>query len=109
MQDRERRIEARRETLDQLRRQRDLGHQHEGLPALRNDGLDRAQVHLGLAAAGHAAQQELRVAAERGDDSLDRLLLLGKQRRAGGDVRSRGQRRFSLLDLRYPAAALEAP
>ena len=34
------------------------GHQHQGLFATRDDGLDRAQVHLGLAAAGDAVQQE---------------------------------------------------
>ncbi len=58
MQHGERRIEARGEARDELRRQRDLGHQHQRLLAARHDRFDRAQVDLGLAAAGDAVQQE---------------------------------------------------
>jgi hypothetical protein len=42
----------------ELRRQVDLGHQHQRLPALRQHVGDQAQVDLGLAAAGDAEQQE---------------------------------------------------
>ncbi len=49
--------EAAREALDQLRRQVDLGHQHQRLPAGGEHLLGGAQIDLGLAAAGDAVQQ----------------------------------------------------
>ena len=49
--------EAAREALDQLRREVDLGHQHQRLPAGAEHLLGRAQIDLGLAAAGDAVQQ----------------------------------------------------
>jgi hypothetical protein len=71
--------EARSERRDHLVRQRNLGHEHERLPARAAAGLGAFQVHLGLAAAGHAVQQEARVRAgaqrvgHRGDGVLLRL------------------------------------
>jgi hypothetical protein len=56
---------ARRDARLQLRRQRDLGHQQQALPAGRDHGVDQPQIHLGLAAAGHAVQQADRVARRR--------------------------------------------
>ena len=46
-----------RRSAPQLRRQVDLGHQHQRLAAGRERLLGGAQVDLGLAAAGHAVQQ----------------------------------------------------
>ncbi len=42
----------------ELRRQRDLGHQHQHLPAAFENGVREAKVNLGLAAAGDAHQEE---------------------------------------------------
>ena len=60
---------ARRDARLQLRCQRDLGHQQQALPAGRDHGVDQPQVHLGLAAAGHAVQQADRV-ARRGEQGF---------------------------------------
>ena len=63
MQDDDAAAEAVLETLDQLRRERDLGHQHQRLTrraacrVLRERGRDGLQIHLGLAAAGDAVEQ----------------------------------------------------
>ncbi len=48
---------ARRNAAFELRRQRDLGHQHQCLAAARENRVDGAQIDLGLAAAGHPVQQ----------------------------------------------------
>ena len=82
VQHRQRRVEARAKACDQLRRERDLGHEHQRLLAARDDGGDRAQIDLGLAAAGHAIQQMRREAAERAADPLHGLALRIVQRRA---------------------------
>jgi hypothetical protein len=49
---------TRGDTTFQLRRKRDFGHQHQCLAAARQNFGNGAQVNLGLAAAGHAVQQE---------------------------------------------------
>jgi hypothetical protein len=87
--------EARREAGGELRRQRDLRHQHDrALPGRERVG-DHVQVDLGLAAAGHAMDQERREAIpEARLDRGMRDLLLGRERRrdrATGQAR-RGQR-----------------
>jgi hypothetical protein len=88
--------EALGEARFQLRRQVDLGHQHQRLPPERERALGRAQVDLGLAAAGHAMQQHgrcRRVAAER-LELLQRLRLLGARcgpRRLAGRRRQRAR------------------
>ena len=46
------------ESLDQLRRQRDLGHQHQHAAAASERARRALQVDLGLAAAGSALQYE---------------------------------------------------
>ena len=43
---------------DELRREVDLRHEHQHLPAAREHGVRRREVDLGLAAAGDAVQQE---------------------------------------------------
>ena len=108
VQHRERHGEARRETGDQLRRQRDLRHQHERLLAALHDGVDRAQVDLGLAAARDAVQQERRVAARGGGNRLDRVTLLRRGLRPGtrGDCDARRCGRRD-LEPAHPAALLE--
>ena len=72
------------EPADRLRRQADLGYQHDRLPAPRHDFLDRRQVHLGLAAAGDAVDQERGEAArlDRRYEPLEGRGLLGGQDRA---------------------------
>ena len=50
--------EAAAQPRQDLVRERDLGHEHERLPALRERRRDRAQVDLRLAAAGDAVEQE---------------------------------------------------
>ena len=52
------RAEPRAEPLDRLRRQADLRHQHDRLPAEVDHLLDRLDVDLGLAAAGDAVDQD---------------------------------------------------
>ena len=51
------------EAAHRLRRQRDLGQQHQRLLAAREARRDRGEIDLGLAAAGHAVEQERREAA----------------------------------------------
>ena len=73
VEDRDAIAEARTEAADRLRRERDLGHEHDDAAAAlerRGGGLE---VHLGLAAPGRPVQQDVAaVAVERGDDPLDR-------------------------------------
>ena len=84
--------ESRLEPLDCLRRQRNLRHEHDGALPLAKRVRDRLQIHLRLAAAGHAVQQEHAVAPGLGpvvarlgqalhriDDRLQRSRLLGVQ------------------------------
>ena len=70
--------ETRREATDRLRRQRDLGHEHDAGAAARADFFEDAKVDLGLAAAGDAVQQERAMHArlDRRRDLVDGLLLL---------------------------------
>ena len=49
--------EAPAEAVHELRRECDFGHQHQGLPAAGERRGNGPQVHLGLAAAGHAVQE----------------------------------------------------
>ena len=81
MEDRDRVAEAGPEAADGLRRERDLGHEHDRPePPLerRRGGLE---VDLGLAAAGRPVEQEVAAAAvERADDPRERRLLVGAQR-----------------------------
>ena len=50
-------VEPRAEPADRLRREADLRHQHDRLPAEAHDLLDRLDVDFGLAAAGDAVNQ----------------------------------------------------
>jgi hypothetical protein len=70
--------EARGDATFELRRQGDLGHQHQGLAAAREHGIDGAQIDLGLAAAGDAVQQH-DVEAGSGENGGDRRLLCRHQ------------------------------
>ena len=79
MHHRERPGESRREARDELRRQRDLRHQDQRLLAACDHVGNRAQVHLGLAAAGHAVQHERRKAPVCCHDRADRCILFGRQ------------------------------
>src|SRR5690606_18014809 len=77
----DRQREARLKARDELRRECDLGHEHERLLFAREHLRDEPQVDLGLAAAGYAIQQVRRERSERAPDTLDRLLLGSGQRR----------------------------
>ena len=110
MQHRERSREACREARDELRRQRDFRHQHQRLFAARDDVGDRAQVDLGLAAAGHAMQHERRIAPMRRDDRADRCVLFGRQfgtQFACDRVRDRSSGDEVLAHTDHPAALLQ--
>jgi hypothetical protein len=69
VQQRDRVPEARLKARHRLRRERDLGHEHDHAFAPLQARLRRAQVHLGLAGAGHAVQQ----VAAAGVDGRERV------------------------------------
>ena len=76
----------------QLRGQADFGHQHQGLAAGLQHGLQQPQVNLGFAAAGHPVEQVAAEAAEVGGDRRHGSLLVGRQVRPGawfGSIRRR--------------------
>ena len=78
---------ARAETLlatgDELRGERDLGHEHEDLPAARERGGDRLEIDFRLARAGDAVEQRHGEAALGVGEELPRgLILLGRELRA---------------------------
>ncbi len=115
VQDREAVAEPRPEARDRLRRQADLGDQHDRPLAARQRRLDRGEVDLGLARAGDAVQQLLArrpgFAVERGDDALDRGLLLGQQlgpAAAGADLGVAGAAPHQRAAGRDQAALLES-
>ena len=88
--------EARGEAARGLRRERDLGHQHEHRAAARERALGGAQVHLGLARARDAVEQE--VASARREQRLDlpdrgRLGLVSVSGRGVRPAVTRGTRR----------------
>ena len=78
----DRRREPCAEARDELRRQRDLGHEHERAAARLEHALDEPQVDLGLAAAGDAVQEPGAEFPERCADLLDRGALVRGQHRA---------------------------
>ena len=75
--------EARAKASGELRRERDLRHQNQRGAPLFERGPDRAQIDLGLAAAGHALQQEGRegLRGERFLERRERGALRGRERR----------------------------
>ncbi len=79
-----RRAEAVLEALQPLRRERDLGQQHQHLPARGEGRGDGLEIDLGLAGAGHAVEQGRREGM--GQDLVDQGLrgrrLLGRKRRS---------------------------
>ncbi len=98
------------ESPQRLRRHRDLGHEHDRGPARVQHRLDRAEVHLGLARAGDAVQQELvlprTVAGRRcARSGPDRLEQARQRRRLGGHQRRCRRRRGADRVRRRPARA----
>ena len=72
---------AHTEPAHHLRRQRDLRHQYDGALAAQQRLPHRVQVHLGLARAGDAMQQEgLHLPVQRGGDGVHRVLLRRRKR-----------------------------
>ena len=99
--------EAGPEARRQLRRQRDLGHQHQRAPPRRARRRDDAQVDLGLARAGDPLKQEAGEAArQRGDQRVDGVRLRRHQRdpcAARAAARASGARATApVLDARQP-------
>ncbi len=100
--------EAPAEARGQLRRERDLRHQHQRLPSERQRLRDRLQVDLGLARPGHAVQHEGAeplLSNERLDGGQGaRLRLVERGRRAlvDGDARERIPHPRPLLDGDQP-------
>jgi hypothetical protein len=92
--------EARGETRLELRRQVDLGHQHQRLPAGRQRLRGGAQVDLGLARAGDAVQQ--RGAGRQAVERLQGPCLLVGQRRRALLARNRPSRRRRPPQARQP-------
>ena len=80
------------ESLARLRRQTDLGHQHDRLATIGDDFVDRLHVDFGLAATGDAMQQDrlLFLEIEGLQDLTQCLPLIGTQSqwRAGWSGRS---------------------
>ncbi len=64
--------EARHEPAHERRRERDLGHEEDPAPACLPGGLQRGEVHLGLAAPGDAVEKEL-LRGSRADARGDRV------------------------------------
>ncbi len=119
MQHRDRVPEARPEPGQRLRRQPDLGYQDDRAAPCGERGLHRAQIHLGLARAGHSVQQEPPVPI-RSTPPLDcrehlveRLLLeVGQRRRRSGpqtDVDADGAPGAAAQPQRHQASTLEPP
>ena len=106
VQQRDRVAEARLEAPDGLRRERDLGHEHDRALPARERRLGRAQVDLGLARAGHAVEQERAALL----DLRERAALAVRElhRAVGGRVRERGAAALALADRDQPAR-LQAP
>ncbi len=86
--DHPRRREALRHAALELRRERDLGHQHQHLAAGRKHLLCDAQIDLGLATAGDALQQPGTKACGRRADLVDHCHLLGGQGRRRRHLRT---------------------
>jgi hypothetical protein len=81
VQDGDRVAEARHEARDDLRRQRDLRHEHDHVAPVGERRRGGAQVNLGLARAGHAVQEQALPRLRRGDRGERGLLLSGQRRR----------------------------
>ena len=107
VQQRHRVAEARLEARDGLRRQRDLGDEHDHAAAALERRLRRAQVDLGLARAGDAVQQVplARVRCTRSAASCSGVS--ATSRSAPGCVS--GTRRRTRGSIVHQAARLEAP
>ena len=79
--------EARAEAPRELRRERDLGHEHERALRRGARARDRLEVDLGLAGAGDAVEEEGRERPERAVDRLERRGLRGREAGARGGGR----------------------
>ena len=66
-------------TALELRRQADLGHQHQRLTAALEHASDQVQINLGLSAAGNAMQEQRREAPELFRDLLFYARLIRRQ------------------------------
>ena len=71
--------EAAPETIDQLRRQGDLRHEHQRLAAICDGRRDHPQIHLGLAAARDPVEQVRGKARQGGEDGGNAMSLMIRQ------------------------------
>ncbi len=93
-------VQAFAKPLHQLRRQPDLGHQHQDAAAASQRARRALQVDLGLATAGRALQHPGRVLAGRGLDLRHgRTLRAGQCRRVGCGTRARNRLRRAIAWL----------
>jgi hypothetical protein len=99
--------EARAEAADELWRQADLRHQHQPLAAAFQRPCDGVQIHLGLAAAGHALQEE--DAPRRRGDRRYRRALRVVERRAAVLRGGAGQGREVRALTPHPVPFLQGP
>ena len=110
-------VEVGPQPVDEREGEGDLGHEHEGRPPGFERGGDRLDVDRGLAAAGHAIEQE-RARVPGGDgshDPVDRLGLGGQEvarggtaaTPAGGSLRQWSAR--ALADLGFGESASDEP
>ena len=88
-----------RKRPDELRGERDLGHEHERALAGGARARDRPEVDLGLARAGDAVEQEGLEGAEGAGDAGERVGLRrreGERRPVGGEEPAAGHRRLAI-------------
>ena len=93
-------------SLDHLRREPDLRHQHQGLSTGRDHALDERQIDLGLPAARDTIEQEHVESAQGGLDRLDGSTLRRRRRDRRGPGAGAGRARIEPL---CPAPGLKQP
>ena len=109
VQDGDRVAEARDEARDDLRRQRDLGDEHDHAAAVRERVRRRPQVDLGLARPGDAVQQQPLARRGRRDRAQRRGLIAGELglRARGADGHVQGRAAHDARDDADQAARLQ--
>ena len=97
-----------RDALRELRRQVDLRHEDQHLPAGGDAFARGGEIDLGLAATGDALQQERRERSARFADRRDRMLLVDGERCGGTRIGERGPSRGGVRRRRLDPAGFAA-